>query len=35
MNDRAVMKLGLAYFLGLAPFMKLNEESLQIPVYSE
>lgn len=35
MNDKAVMKLGLAYFLGFAPFMKLDEDSLQIPVYSK
>lgn len=35
MNDRTVFKLLFAYMVGLAPFMKLNQNSLQIPVYSQ
>ncbi len=35
MNDKKVFALALAYFTGLVPFFKIDETSLQIPVYSK
>lgn len=34
MNDKKVFSLALAFFMGFVPFLKIDEASLQIPVYS-